>query len=88
MRADAIGYVSEGPSLSLFTLFDRDVYPAYSTTARGLEPMMVSYGVLDRVPRGRDEGDPADPMWMRRHNEFANAIHRDGRREDGLPFPR
>jgi hypothetical protein len=25
------------------------------------------------VPRGRDEGEPADPTWIRRHDEFAAA---------------
>jgi predicted dithiol-disulfide oxidoreductase (DUF899 family) len=70
---DAIGYMSEGPGLSVFTLSDGGVYLTYSTTARGLEPVMVYYGVLDRAPRGRDEGDPADPTWLRRHDEFANA---------------
>jgi len=70
---DAVSYMSEGPGLSVFTLSDGGVYLTYSTTARGLEPVMVYYGVLDRVPRGRDEGDPADPTWLRRHDEFANA---------------
>jgi predicted dithiol-disulfide oxidoreductase (DUF899 family) len=70
---DAIGYMSEGPGLSVFTLSDGDVYMTYSATARGLEPVMVYYGILDRVPRGRDEGEPADPTWMRRHDEFADA---------------
>jgi predicted dithiol-disulfide oxidoreductase (DUF899 family) len=68
---DAIGYLSEGPGLSVFTLSDGDVYLTYSTTSRGLEPVMVYYGILDRVPRGRDEGEPADPTWLRRHDEFA-----------------
>ncbi len=33
------------------------------------EPMLVYCGILDRTPRGRDEGDPADPSWIRRHDE-------------------
>jgi predicted dithiol-disulfide oxidoreductase (DUF899 family) len=70
---DAIGYMSEGPGLSVFATFGGDVYLTYTATARGLEPIMVYYGILDRVPRGRDEGDPADPTWMRRHDEFAVA---------------
>jgi predicted dithiol-disulfide oxidoreductase (DUF899 family) len=70
---DAIGYMSEGPGLTVFALSHGDVYLTYSTTARGLEPLMVYYGVLDRVPRGRNEGEPADPTWMRRHDEFADA---------------
>ena len=69
---DTIGYMSEGPGLSVFALSDGDVYLTYSATARGLEPVMVYYGILDRVPHGRDEGEPADPTWMRRHDEFAD----------------
>jgi predicted dithiol-disulfide oxidoreductase (DUF899 family) len=59
--------------LSAFALADEEVYLTYATTARGLEPIMVYYGILDRVPRGRDEGEPPDPSWMRRHDEFAAA---------------
>jgi predicted dithiol-disulfide oxidoreductase (DUF899 family) len=70
---DAIGYMSEGPGLTVFTLSDGDVFLTYSTTARGLEPVMVYYGILDRVRHGRDEGEPADPTWIRRHDEFADA---------------
>jgi predicted dithiol-disulfide oxidoreductase (DUF899 family) len=69
---DVVGYLSEGPGLSVFTRSDDDVYLTYATTARGLEPVMVYYGILDRVPRGRDEGEPPDPSWLRRHDEFAN----------------
>jgi predicted dithiol-disulfide oxidoreductase (DUF899 family) len=69
--ADVVGYLCERPGLSVFALSDGDVYLTYSTTARGLEPVMVYYRVLDLVPRGRDEGDPPDPSWMRRHDEFA-----------------
>jgi predicted dithiol-disulfide oxidoreductase (DUF899 family) len=68
---DLFGYLSEGPGLSVFTLSDQEVYLTYSTTARGLEPLMAYYGILDLVPRGRDEGQPPDPSWMRRHDEFA-----------------
>jgi predicted dithiol-disulfide oxidoreductase (DUF899 family) len=67
---DPLGYVAEGPGLSVFALSDGDVYLTYSASARGLEPVMVYYGILDRVPRGR-EGDPPDPTWIRRHDEFA-----------------
>jgi predicted dithiol-disulfide oxidoreductase (DUF899 family) len=70
---DWIGYMSEGPGLSVFARSGDDVYLAYASTARGLEPVMVYYGILDLVPRGRDEGDPADPSWIRRHDEFAAA---------------
>lgn len=68
---DPVGYLAEGPGLSVFALRDNDVYLTYATTARGLEPVMVYYDILDRTPRGRDEGDPADPSWIRRHDEYA-----------------
>lgn len=70
---DPVGYLAEGPGLSVFALSDEDVYLSYATTARGLEPVMVYNGILDRVPRGRDEGDPPDPSWIRRHDEFDRA---------------
>ena len=70
---DVVGYLAEGPGLSVFARLDEDVYLTYSTTGRGLEPVMVYYGILDLVPRGRDEGDPADPSWIRRQDEFAAA---------------
>jgi predicted dithiol-disulfide oxidoreductase (DUF899 family) len=67
---DVAGYLSEGPGLIVFALRDGEVYLTYTSTARGLEPVMVYYGLLDRVPRGRDEGEPASPTWIRRHDEF------------------
>ncbi len=70
---DVVGYFTEGPGLSVFALSDEDVYLTYSTTARGLEPVMVYYGILDRVPRGRDEDDPQYQSWIRRHDEYAAA---------------
>jgi predicted dithiol-disulfide oxidoreductase (DUF899 family) len=70
---DPISYMAERPWLSVFTLSDGEVYMTYSTTARGLEVVMTYYGILDRVPSGRNEGEPADPSWMRRHDEFSQA---------------
>jgi predicted dithiol-disulfide oxidoreductase (DUF899 family) len=70
---DPVGYIAERPGLSAFARSGSDVYLTYATTARGLEPVMGYYGILDRTPRGRDEGDPADPSWIRRHDEYAAA---------------
>jgi predicted dithiol-disulfide oxidoreductase (DUF899 family) len=69
---DPAAYVAERPSLSVFTRSGDDVYLAYATTNRGLEVVMTYYGILDRVPGGR-EGEPGDPAWIRRHDEFAAA---------------
>jgi predicted dithiol-disulfide oxidoreductase (DUF899 family) len=66
---DALGYVTEGPGLSVYALADGTVYRTYVTTARGLEPAMAYYGLLDRTPQGRDESATA-PLWVRRHDEY------------------
>jgi predicted dithiol-disulfide oxidoreductase (DUF899 family) len=67
--SDVVGYVSEGPGLSVYALSDGTVYRTYVTTARGLEPAMAYYGLLDRTPKGRDESGP-EPSWVRRHDEY------------------
>jgi len=66
---DVVGYVSEGPGLSVYALSDGNVYRTYVTTSRGLEPAMAYYGLLDRTPKGRDESGPR-PSWIRRHDEY------------------
>jgi len=66
---DPVGYLSEGPGLSAFALDAGTVYHTYSTTARGLEFLMGYYPILDRAPKGRDEGD-ASQFWIRRHDEY------------------
>jgi predicted dithiol-disulfide oxidoreductase (DUF899 family) len=67
---DVAGYVTEGPGLSVYAKEDGSVYRTYVTTARGLEPAMAFYGLLDRTPKGRDES-AAEPLWLRRHDEYA-----------------
>jgi predicted dithiol-disulfide oxidoreductase (DUF899 family) len=66
---NAAGYVSEGPGLSVYALSDGTVYRTYVTTARGLEPAMAFYGLLDRTPKGRNES-ATEPLWIRRHDEY------------------
>jgi len=66
---DPAGYVAESPGLSAYALSDGVVYRTYVTTARGLEPVMGYYFLLDRTPVGRDEGGPR-PFWIRRHDEY------------------
>jgi predicted dithiol-disulfide oxidoreductase (DUF899 family) len=69
---DVAGYVSEAPGLSAYTLSDGVVYRTYVTTARGLEPTMGYYFLLDRTPTGRNEGE-SRPFWLRRHDEYEDA---------------
>jgi predicted dithiol-disulfide oxidoreductase (DUF899 family) len=69
---DLDGYFSEGHGISTFALEDGTVYHCYSSYARGTEFMMGYYAILDRAPKGRDEGD--QPMgWLRRHDEYSKA---------------
>ena len=66
---DVVGYLSEAPVVSVFTLQDGVVYQTYATTWRGVEFLMGYYPILDRMPKGRDEGD-AWQTWLRRHDEY------------------
>ena len=66
---DPKGYVTEAPGLSAYALDGGDVYRTYVATARGLEPTMAYYFLLDRTPKGRDE-KAGEPHWLRRHDEY------------------
>ena len=66
---DVPGYLSESPTMSAFTLQDGTVYQTYLTAGRGVEFLMGYYPILDRAPKGRDEGD-AFQTWIRRHDEY------------------
>ncbi|MEH0578566.1 DUF899 domain-containing protein [Streptomyces sp. B21-108] len=66
---DVLQYVTEGPGLSAYALSEGTVYRTYVTTARGLEPAMAYYGLLDRTPMGRHEEGEAT-HWLRRHDEY------------------
>jgi predicted dithiol-disulfide oxidoreductase (DUF899 family) len=66
---DVRGYLSESPAVTVFTLQDGAVYQTYATTWRGVEFLMNYYPILDRAPKGRDEGD-AWQTWIRRHDEY------------------
>ena len=67
--ADLPEYIAELPASSAFALVDDVLYQTYATTFRGVEFLMPYYPVLDRVPKGRDEGD-AFQTWIRRHDEY------------------
>ncbi len=68
---DLEGYFSEGHGVSTFARESGTVYHCYSSYARGTEFLMGYYAILDRAPKGRNEGD--QPMsWLRRHDEYHN----------------
>ena len=68
---DVAGYFREGHGVSTFAHDGDSVYHCYSSYARGTEFLMGYYAILDRAPKGRDEGDAAQ-VWIRRHDEYGS----------------
>jgi predicted dithiol-disulfide oxidoreductase (DUF899 family)/predicted nucleic acid-binding protein len=66
---DVVGYLTQSQGFSSFVLDDGAVYHTYSTGGRGVEFLMGYYGILDRTPKGRDEGDGFQ-LWIRRRDEY------------------
>jgi len=80
-RAEGVDYnfepigdpgIDELPGMSAFVLEDGVVYHTYSSFARGGDVLMGIYQVLDRAPKGRNEGGYVHhPMeWVRRKDEY------------------
>jgi predicted dithiol-disulfide oxidoreductase (DUF899 family) len=67
---DVVGYLTEAPAVTVFTIENGVVYQTYTASARGVEFVMPYYPILDRVPKGRHEGD-AFQIWIRRRDEYA-----------------
>jgi predicted dithiol-disulfide oxidoreductase (DUF899 family) len=65
----------EAPGISVFYKDDAGtLFHSYSTYGRGVEVMMGTYRMLDLVPAGRDEHNPARTMdWVRHHDRYAPA---------------
>ena len=63
---------AEGPGLSVFYKdASGDIFHTYSTYGRGLEDIMGTYKILDRVPKGRDEDElPFTMEWVRYHDRY------------------
>ena len=66
---DLVSYISEGFGFSTFVRENGTVYHTYSTTDRGVEFLMGYYPILDRAPKGRNEGEEWQ-VWIRRHDEY------------------
>jgi predicted dithiol-disulfide oxidoreductase (DUF899 family) len=58
-------------ALSVFALSDGVVYHTYSSYDRGTDVLNATWQLLDRTPKGRDEG--AIEGWPRRRDEYENA---------------
>jgi predicted dithiol-disulfide oxidoreductase (DUF899 family) len=68
---DIVGYLTQLFGFSSFVLDDGSLYHTYSTTGRGVEFLMGYYPILDRAPKGRDEGEDWQ-VWIRRHDEYGS----------------
>jgi predicted dithiol-disulfide oxidoreductase (DUF899 family) len=68
----------DAPGLSVFYRDESGaVYHTYSSYARGLEPLVGTYHLLDVTPKGRDEDGLPWPMaWVRHHDAYGR-ITRD-----------
>ena len=76
----------EAPGLSVFYKDSStgEVFHTYSVYARGLDPIVVTYTLLDFVPKGRDEDTLAFSMeWLRHHDRYATG---GGFLDESLPF--
>lgn len=49
-----------------------NIFHTYSTYARGVEPFINAYSLLDVAPKGRDEQDqnPIPMAWVRHHDKY------------------
>ena len=66
---EVTAYLTQLFGFSAYVLDEGTVYQTYATTGRGIEFLMGYYGILDRAPKGRDEGE-AWQVWIRRHDEY------------------
>jgi predicted dithiol-disulfide oxidoreductase (DUF899 family) len=63
----------EAPGLTVFYKDGGDIFHTYSTYARGLDPIVGTYQLLDLVPKGRDEDNLAFTMaWVRHHDDYGD----------------
>jgi predicted dithiol-disulfide oxidoreductase (DUF899 family) len=75
----------EGPGLSVFYKdpISSEIFHASSTYARGLDPLVGTYTLLDLVPKGRDEDHLAFSMqWVRHHDRYGTNLFLD----ETLPY--
>ena len=64
----------EAPGISVFAKDPSGaIFHTYSTYARGGEPLIGAYYLLDMVPKGRDEvGLPWLMAWVRHHDRYGS----------------
>ena len=60
----------EAPGLSVFLKEGNDIFHTYSTYARGLDTLLVTYRLLDITPLGRQ-----DEKSFRFHDEYEDGVN-------------
>ncbi len=62
----------EAPGISVFAKdASGAIFHTYSTYARGGEPIIAAYALLDMVPKGRaEDGLPWPMAWVRHHDRY------------------
>ena len=64
--------MADKPGFSVFYKDEKgNIFHTYSTYARGIDPMNVTFQLLDLVPKGRDEAGLPHPMsWVKLHDQY------------------
>ena len=73
----------EAPGASVFYKdpASGEIFHTYSVYARGLDPLVGTYTLLDFVPKGRDEDDLGFSMeWLRHHDRYGTNLFLDANR--------
>ena len=71
---------AEAPGASVFYKdpASGEIFHTYSVYARGLDPLVGTYTLLDLVPKGRDEDKLAFSMeWVRHHDRYGTDLFLD-----------
>ncbi|UIJ71602.1 thioredoxin family protein [Aurantimonas sp. HBX-1] len=69
---------TELPGLSAFARDEQGrIFHTYSSYGRGPEELIGTLMILDRAPKGRNEGETMD--FVRRHDEYEGGPHAEGR---------
>jgi predicted dithiol-disulfide oxidoreductase (DUF899 family) len=65
----------ELPGMSVFYRNDKgEIFRTFASYARGGEPLIGTYTLLDYVPMGRDEDENKMMGWMRRHDSYEDGV--------------
>jgi predicted dithiol-disulfide oxidoreductase (DUF899 family) len=73
-RRGPVGSEREGASV-FYKGEDGTIFHTYSTYARGIDLLNVTYNFLDLTPKGRDEAHLGDPQaWVRHHDRYDASV--------------